>query len=233
MDFLPTSDFVGLVRNQVLVRDNRPKNCAPHIAVVLVTGLLCACPSISNMHTARPLLVDEVEKIASIGLNRLDDASTGDVDYLPQFDVMVRKGFGERYDAGIRGNTSALIQADVNFALIQTDHFALSIDPIVAVLPAPDGFATYFWLPLFADVYTSEDLTVTISGRWGRFNIDGNGDDDFFNIDQSTSLYGFGIGVRYESADGKIWMPELSYLVPEDDEFEDDNVLTFSMGFVF
>jgi hypothetical protein len=233
MDFPFASASFGSDQNRVLARIGRQANGVQRLAAVIAAGLLSACPSISNMHTARPLLVDEVEKTASLGLNRLDDGSTGDVDYLPQFDVMFRKGYGKHYDAGIRANLSALVQADVNYALIQTDHFALSINPIVAALPSPDGLATYWWLPVLADVYTSDDLIVTISGRWGRFNLEVTDDDDFFNFSESTHFYAFGVGARYESASGQIWMPELSYLVPLDDEFEEDNVLSCSMGFVF
>ena len=130
-------------------------------------------------------------------------------------------------------NAGALFQADLNYALIQTNSFALSVDPTVAVQPSPLGLATYVWLPILADVYSTEQLTVKVSGRWGHLNIDGTDDDDFFDYDESTGFYGFGLGVRYESASGKIWMPELSLLVPLDDDFEDDHLLTFSLGFVF
>ena len=185
------------------------------------------------MHTARPLLVDEVENVGSIGLYRFHDGSTGESDYLPQFEGMIRKGMGENFDAGLRMNAGALVQADLNYALIQNDSFALSVDPTIALQPSPIGVASYFWLPILADVYSDETMTVTVSGRWGRLNIDGTGDEDYFDIDQNTSFYGFGLGLRYESASGRIWIPELSALFPLEDEFEEDSMLTFSLGLVF
>ena len=189
---------------------------------------LCGgCTSIASLHTARPLPVGATEVVFAPGAYVFEDTDDGESETLR---------FGERVDAGVRTTSFSMLSADVNFAVVKTERFALSIDPSVSYFGLPfsgDFSITYLWLPVLADVYTSDDLTVTVAVKPGYASVDLDDDDDDFWFDESTELLGFGIGARWRIGERTVVLPELNLVTFDDDELGDQRIWTFTLGFAF
>jgi len=206
---------------------------ARRVAGALTLGmLLSSCPSLSTMHTARPIGLDETEFSGVVGVFGFDDDHDNGV--VPIFEGQVRRGFGERYDAGLRISNFSMLHADLNYALVMNDDFVLSVDPTISVIPVGDSLVSYVCLPILVDVVRTEDMTVTLSARYGYFSLDGyaDSDEDDFGLTESTPLVGFGIGLRLR-AGGITWMPELHMIQATDDSIDSNTLYAFSLGFVF
>jgi hypothetical protein len=190
--------------------------------------LLSSCPSLSTMHTALPIGVGETEisgSVGAFGFSHEDGA-------LPILDGQIRRGYGERWDAGLRVSNLSMLHADLNYALVVKEDFVLSIDPTLSVLPTGDNLATFICLPILADIVRTENLTLTLSARYGYFALDRfEPGDDNFGLDESTPLVGFGVGARFRAM-GITWMPELHMLQEADSSIDADPLIAFSIGFV-
>lgn len=205
-------------------------------AMALLLPLAASCTSITTLHTARPLPVGETEVVFAPGVYVFDDTDPGDeTAWLPFFEGGVRHGFGERVDAGLRTTAFATFSADVNFALVKTERFALSVDPTVSVfgLLVPDLWISTLWLQVLADVYTSDDLTVTVGVKPGYASVDLDDDDGDFGFRESTEMLGFGLGARWRASDSLALLPELNVIFLQDDELDDEVIWTFAVGFAF
>jgi len=201
------------------------------LLTLFLVGLLSGCPSVNTLHPARPVPVDKVEYSGGLGVYAFDDDLGSTT--LPLVEAQVRWGLGEQYGAGLKVTSFSMIQADLNYALILNEDFALSVDPTIAFLPLGGLLATYLWLPVLADVYTSENLTLTLSGRVGHlFLSDTEGPDDDIGLDEATGLWGIGIGMRHRLSDKLTLMPELHAVFPTEDVGA-DVLYSFSVGFLF
>ena len=201
------------------------------LLALFLVGLLSGCPSVNTLHPARPVPVDKVEYSGGLGVYAFDDDLGSTT--LPLVEAQVRWGLGEQYGAGLKVTSFSMIQADLNYALILNEDFALSVDPTIAFLPLGGLLATYLWLPVLADVYTSENLTLTLSGRVGHlFLSDTEGPDDDIGLDEATGLWGIGIGMRHRLSDKLTLMPELHAVFPTEDVGA-DVLYSFSVGFLF
>lgn len=211
----------------------RRKGTRSLLLTLFLVGLLSGCPSVNTLHPARPVPVDKVEYSGGLGVYTFDDDLGSTT--LPLVEAQARWGLGEQYDAGLKVTSFSMIQADLNYALILNEEFALSVDPTIAFLPLGGPLATYLWLPVLADVYTSEKLTLTLSGRVGHLFLSDSGnldDDDDIGLDGATGLWGIGIGMRHRLSDKLTLMPELHAVFPTEDVGA-DVLYSFSVGFLF
>ena len=179
--------------------------------VILATGALASgCPSLSTLHSARPVPTGELEYSGSVGFYGFDGGDEGNV-YLPLLEAQVRKGFNQRIDAGLKLSSFSTLQVDLTYALILKDDLARSVDPTVAVLPIAGSLVSYLWLPVLVDVITTDDVPVTLSVRWGVASIDGISSNDI-GLEESTPFVGGGIGVRHRLSEKLTLMPEFHVL---------------------
>lgn len=199
--------------------------------IVLVGAQAAACPSVSLQHTARPVPVGERALSGAIGVYSFHDED-GEAGSLPLIEVHGRMGLTDRMDGGLKIAALSMVHADLNYALILTDDFVLSIDPTVAVLPVTSSLVSYLWLPVLADVVTTDDLTLTLSARYGYLSVDDIGDNDL-GINGSTGLYGAGIGLRYRISE-RLWLlPEFHVLQSVEDSIDSTTLYTFTLGLGF
>lgn len=189
------------------------------------------CTSISTLHTARPLPVGATELVFAPGVYGFRDEDTSE--YLPFFEAGVRRGFGERVDAGLRTTSFSTLSADLNLALYLGERFALSFDPTVSVaglIGTSDFLITFLWLPILADVYASEDFTLTVGVKPGFVSVESDLGDLGFS--ESTELLGLGLGARWRVNDALIVLPEANLILFQDDDLDDERVWSFTLGFV-
>lgn len=196
--------------------------------IPICAALICACPSLSHQHTARPVPVGDVRLSGAVSAYGFDVG--GDSDWLPQVEGQVRYGLAERMDVGLKGGSNAVLQADLNYALVLRDDFVLSVDPTLAVLPVADILIGYAFLPVMVDVLHTERTTLTLSARYGYLHVEDLDDDDF-GFDESLPLLGFGASLRWQVAPDLALMPEFQVLFPADDLGSDERFYALSLGF--
>lgn len=201
------------------------------LAVLLISTLCAACPSMSLQHTARPVPVDQLEYSIAVGTYTFDDNDDG-LQSIPLLEAQVRKGFTEDIDAGLKIASLSMLQADMNYAFIQTDNWVVSVDPTVSILPVSGALVSYVWLPVLADVITTDDLTLTLSARCGYVSARDIGDNDL-GINGSASLWGGGVGLRYRLNERLAIMPEVHVLYSNDSSIDGEVLYSFTLGFVF
>jgi hypothetical protein len=159
--------------------------------------------------------------------------SNDDDGVVPNFEGQMRRGYGDRVDAGLRVSNLSMLHVDLNYALVMNDQFTLSVDPTISLVPTADSLVSYVCLPILADVVRTENMTVTLSARYGYFFLDDLADsDDGFGLHESTPLVGFGIGLRLRTG-GITWMPEIHLIQGTDDSIDDNTLYAVSLGFVF
>ena len=179
-------------------------------AVVFVVASfgLAGCPSLTTLHTARPVEVGKNEVGIALSTYTFEDGDS--TDYLPSLEAQVRHGFGPRVDGGLRASSLSMLQVDLNYAVVLNDRFALSIDPTLAVLPIA-GISMYQVLvPVLADVITSDRFTLTLSIKPGRVAVHDTDDDNDIGIEASSGLLGYGIGAKWRVNDSLTLFPEFA-----------------------
>lgn len=203
------------------------------LVVIALAGALGGCSSFTTLHTARPLPPGEVEYVGALSVYAFEDTVDDNV-YVPSFEFAARRGFTERIDAGLKLSSLAMLHADVNYALYQSDSFALSIDPTVSALSVSGTSVFYFWLPVLMDLIVTETTTLTLTTRYGYMDLEDFADsDDVLGLDASTGLIGIGLGLRHRFPSGKTVLPEFIVAFPTDDTIHDDAILSLSFGIVF
>jgi len=202
------------------------------LVVLALASLPClaACPSTTLLHTATPLPVGETEFGLGVGAYGIVDAGSGNaLQPAGLVEFQFRRGLYENLDGGLRLANIGMIQGDLNWAPINGDRFALSIDPTLSVVMGPGVTATYLWLPLLADVVKTDRATVTLSARIGQFFAN-DVDDDLISLETSGVLTGAGIGIRLRLSDRLSIMPELHVV---QSPIDDVRLYTVSLGFLF
>ncbi len=228
-----TSDIKGLLSMR---RTKGLRACM----VLLACG---ACVSGSTLHTARPLKKGDSEIIVAPAMRAVDFE-----DGLPNIELVYRRGIDHRMDIGLKLTNWFMFEVDFNYALVTSEHFALSFDPSVTVGLLPpqldlepcvdfcdgddDNMEAFghLWATLLADVGTRDGVTFTLgvkSGRTFMSEVDGA-----FFPDRSLWAVGGSIGVRAFGSRGFSAHPEFSVVYPL--EADDGYIMyTFSLGLVF
>ena len=122
-----------------------------------------------------------------------------------------------------------VLQGDLNYAPINQEHFAVSIDPTVSFSFIAGTTATYVWLPVLADVIKTEKVTVTLSGRVGQLFVSGFNADNL-GIEDSGTMTGVGAAIRLRVSDKLSLMPEFHVVQWPG---VDARLYTVSLGFIF
>ena len=186
----------------------------------------------SLQHTARPVPIDQFEYSVAIGTYSFHDDDEG-FESIPLIEGQVRMGLAESLDAGLKVASLTMLQADLNYAFLQTDNLAVSIDPTVSVLPVAGAFVSYLWLPVLADVWTTDEMTLTLSARYGYVSARDIEADDDLGINGSTPLWGGGIGLRYRINQRVAIVPELHVLFADHGSIDGEALYSLTLGFVF
>lgn len=199
------------------------------VALLVASG----CPSLSNLHTARPVNAGETELALAGGAYtfRGDDDGAEPEGRLPFMELASRRGFGERFDAGVRLTSATMLGFDLNYALFLGDRVAVSVDPGASFLFG--GIAiSYLWLPLLVDLDLTPDVTLTLTARLGHAFVDALDDDDGVGLSQDTGLWGLGAGLRFELGDGWALAPEVHVVTPDDEDLTDGALTGITLAIV-
>jgi hypothetical protein len=219
-------------------------------AGLLILGL-AACPASTLMHTARPIQPGSNE----IGINLVATGfgvKTADVDLAtgevtedtkqvigPGVEFQFRHGINEQMDFGLKYTTLSplALSFDFNFAFINTGSFALSVDPMISPMyfSAGDGsvFMMYAYLPIIADVISTDSLVLSVNARGAMAYgvISGAVDsDNSLTVDGADFGAGGGIGVKFKLGETFALMPEFQGVYWFDIE---TFVWTGAVGFLF
>ncbi len=181
--------------------------------------VLSACPSLSTLHTAKPVEVGEIEVTVAPGLYGagLNDSSIGGgVIALPQTELQLRYGVDENMDIGIKYSNFVMFTFDFNWALINTDDFVLSVDPTFSglMLPSTSGsvYLAYLWLPILMDVVNTDSFALTVGIKPGF--ITGGAGSDLGSVGSTGAMMGFSLGAKVMLTERFGLLPELSIASP-------------------
>jgi hypothetical protein len=141
---------------------------------LIITG----CPSFTTLHTATPVEKGTAEVTGAAGLlgargnffgsigGSTQDVNIGGV--LPYIgEIHGRYGVSDNLGIGGRISTYGMIGFDANIAPINTDAFALSLNPAVTVVPL--GAITYGTVEgnALVDIVKTESVTLTLGAKGG------------------------------------------------------------------
>lgn len=126
--------------------------------------LLSACPSLTTMHTARPIEPGRTQLGGSAVVfgTKGDGASSG----ILVAELHIRHGFSETFDFGVKVYPVG-VQVDFNILVVDSESFAMSLDPSFSGIGGAGGIVLYAWLPLLMDVVNNEAVTLTIGPKVG------------------------------------------------------------------
>ncbi|MFQ5505332.1 MAG: hypothetical protein ACE5F1_11115, partial [Planctomycetota bacterium] len=111
----------------------QPPRRVQGLLLLAAASLLTACPSLTTLHTARPIEPGRTQVAGAVGVYGFDDPQGGG--HIGLLEGEIRYGFDERLDGGLRITGFSMYQADLNAALILSDDFVLSVDPTISTLP--------------------------------------------------------------------------------------------------
>lgn len=211
------------------------------ISLAVATG----CPSITSMHTARPIGPGdfELQAVPVIeGVGGGDTGSSSNVVGWPWFEFGMRYGINENMDFGVRYIPPLQVSGDVNIAFVNTGSFALSIDPTIqpwGVFGADSDsgsdagvFMVWAYLPLMMDVVGTETFALTLNIKpallYASATADSGGDRQF--VSGVSYFLGGGAGIKIMFTDTFGIMPEFDVLYG----FEGEAYwFTAGLGFLF
>ncbi len=82
-------------------------------------------------------------------------------------ELQIRLGVNETFDFGIKLYPVG-VQADFNILLVNSESFAMSIDPSISTFAiGSGGVVLYAWLPLLMDIVNTEAMTLTVGPKGG------------------------------------------------------------------
>ncbi len=172
------------------------------------------CTSLSTLHTARPITAGTTQ----IGINAAGWGAAGSGTHvtLPTFELQVRHGLSDMLDLGVKVYPIG-VGADVNVALINTENFALSLDPGASAIYFGANndsiFVGTFWLPVLADVVSTDVLTLTVGPKFGFMYASATVSDTSSNSSASAVgtgwLLGGMAGLKFQFTERFGMMPEL------------------------
>jgi len=163
------------------------------ISLAIIPLLLAGCPSFTTLHTATPVEKGTAEVTGAAGVLGANgdffaaavpggdtSGSTnigGAIPYIGE--VHGRYGVSENLGLGAKLSSYGMFGIDANIAPINTDAFALSINPAVTLIPA--GFATYgnTEANILFDVVKTESTTFTLGAKPGGIWATGGGEGGF------------------------------------------------------
>lgn len=207
------------------------------IAVPLLLAFSAGCPSVTSMHTARPIAPGEFELgVAPVLVGSVADGKgTG----LPWIQFGMRYGISDTVDFGLLYVPPLQVSTDVNIAIINTGSFALSIDPTIQPIAAGGDneaiFLVWAYLPVLIDVVGTETFALTLNVKPGvayaSAASDLGGEDELLESG-TTYVLGGGIGLKIMLTDRFGIMPELgaTYFL---DAPNDVVYWTAALGFMF
>lgn len=167
--------------------------------VSIATLSLWGCPSLTNMHTARPVEPGTTQLSFSglvVGAGGLVDEENVVV---PNVELQVRHGF-DSWDIGIKAYPIG-VQADFNILLSESSNFALSIDPAVTLLVASSIVGVYPWVALLFDIGPADGIVFTLGPRVGGA---------FGSAGGAGAILGGVAGVRFPLTENFAIVPEFT-----------------------
>lgn len=209
----------------------QPPRRVQGLLLLAAASLLTACPSLTTLHTARPIEPGRTQVAGAVGVYGFDDPQGGG--HIGLLEGEIRYGFDERLDGGLRITGFSMYQADLNAALILSDDFVLSVDPTISTLPLGSFGITYLWLPVLADVINTEDLTLTLAFKTGKLFVASLDPSNRIGVQASGTLIGFGAGLKIRIWDRFALMPEFNIVSPRSSGVADDEIYTVSLGLIF
>lgn len=153
------------------------------MSLAIIPLLLAGCPSFTTLHTATPVEKGTAEVTGAAGVlgstgtffgtvapDGSDSNGTsigGAIPYIGE--VHGRYGVSKNLGLGARLSSYGMFGIDANIAPINTDAFALSINPAVTLIPL--GVATYGSVEsnILFDVVKTENTTLTLGAKPGGF----------------------------------------------------------------
>ncbi|AKT36345.1 hypothetical protein [Chondromyces crocatus] len=204
-------------------------------AVASASALLLGCPSYSSMTTAKAVTPGQFELGVSPGATGLSygalggsGAGSSGMVVIPNVDFGVRYGFHERFDAAfqISGWGNFGVDAKVNF--LDTEHFALAIDPGVnsTFLAAGENGAAFvqYQIPLLVDIAPADWVRITLGPRYVGLYAFSNNESAYENF------VGGSVGLEFVASKRIRLQPHAGLVTWLGDTQSSSNVL-FSAGF--
>jgi hypothetical protein len=225
-----------------MIEETSMRNRSLILSLALVSlAVTTGCPSITSMHTARPIGPGDFELQA---VPVIEGVGGGGTDFAgwPWFEFGMRYGINDNMDFGVRYIPPLQVSGDINIAFINTGSFALSIDPTIqpwgvfagdAESDADAGvFMVWAYLPLLMDVVGTETFALTLNIKpallYASATADSGGDRQFVS---GVSYYlGGGAGIKIMFTDTFGIMPEFDVLYAFDSEAY---WFTAGLGFLF
>ncbi len=195
------------------------QNHACYISAPLALLVLTACPSFTTMHTARPIEPGTNEiGINAVAIGILPEEGPGAT--LPNVEFQLRHGINENMDFGVKYSFPLTITADLNFAIINTGDFALSLDPQISPIYFKAGdvafFLMYAYLPVIVDVITTDTFVLSVNAKggltYGSISGEDQASDNDFAVSGVSYQVGGGVGFKIMLGESFALMPEGSLL---------------------
>ena len=210
--------------------------------LVLALGVLLAqgCASLSGFHTGRTVGENRGEFTASINAGNAPDFSDDEdnisdelsVVFFPNIELGGRYGVSERFDVGVRLNTSLNVLLDVKYQLVgdQESPFAMSTGA---------GFGTFglistqtallnFQVPLYTSYHPTESIGIYLSPRYiGQFGT------VFSETSGLLSYYGFNTGAEFGKETLRFGLDYGFYRLNSPGQIRNTSVMQFGIGLKF
>jgi hypothetical protein len=200
------------------------------LSIAAISLSMWGCPSFTTFHTAAPIEAGTTE--SSLGLNYVGTSDSS----IPNAEFQWRMGIDERSDFGVKYTFPFTPTFDYNYMFLKNDSLALSVDPTIS--PIYIGFGDesndsslliiYGFLPILADVYSTESATITVAFKPGfvRGSASNNSGDSESEVNM---LIGGSVGAKLKLGGFKL-IPEFSLLK----NMEVDGALyNLNIGFAF
>lgn len=161
--------------------------------VVVFTG----CWTNSVAHTARPVEAGHMELATGFDFNLWDTGTALGFLIGPMPMVSLRYGVNDMFDFGVRYSAPVTVGLDLNFSPIQTDFFALSLDPEVQLLIGGNLFLIQTYWNLLVDFDLGDAVTITLGFRPGYWGFTAATTDANFGFGASSFMLGGMGGLRF------------------------------------
>ncbi len=216
---------------------------SPWMGVLLASGAL-GCASLSTLHTAKPVPTGETRLTGAGSWQSfaIRDENTADPnDYqaitFPSAEMQMRYGITDFMDVGFKLSMPLSFAVDLNLAVVNREHFAVSIDPSVSPFYFGSGdnaaWSVWAFAPVLVDVISAGPVTLTLSGKYAVWYI---GSTDESGSESTTSQWaGGGALLKLRVGERFAIMPEINVLTPIEEEARELDVLLWSgtLGFSF
>ena len=215
---------------------------ANSLLFVLALGVLLTqgCASLSGFHTGRTVGDNKAEFTASLNAGNAPDFSEEEeeisdqlsVVFFPNIELGGRYGISEKFDFGLRLNTSLNVLLDAKYQFVgdQESPFAMSVGAGVGTfgLISTQAALVNFQVPLYTSYHPTESIGIYLSPRYiGQFGT------AFSETSGLLSYYGFNTGAEFGKDALRFGLDYGFYQLNAPGTIENTSVMQFGIGLKF